>query len=939
MADFDPAAYAAGPQQASAPAPSSGDGSSFDPQAYVQEGQNERFGQPGEQIKAGLEGVAQGVLGSAAPYLENKVLKVPKANILAREKANPVIKGAGEVTGLVGSTLTGIPGLGTAMEGVGAAARGVTEAGQALNDVHAAQGALKLAQAAGDAEGISKAADALQTAKEGAKSVGYFSRVGSSAVQQAAEMAVLQGSDEASKLILNDPETSAQSAIANIGLAAALGGSGGAFITGAVSPLWNATAGKVLEGSLGTFLDHVNNVGPKLADKWQGMAEKLGVKVPQEIVGAQAGDSAMQYYNDLKRLENPAIRNAEETFHKDVSQSVLDATGLPAEDFQNHDIAAEGREGMEIFKKEAKAIHEPVVEEFNKLTEPFKNTEVDRGAHIAPLDEKISQLALDKGWVGAKIPQNELVEHTLQSLPKIKTAQDLKTLITEVGNIGQKDPQALGYAAGRIKASLLEGMQNILGDAIQKGGDPALFDRYVAARKNYAKVASLYDRMGQELSIGKFDGPETFLKRLEEKRSPEEFFKKLSPEGNAEILPILQENFPQTAEKVRQNEMKKIVAPAVRAAKGENAINVKTLNANITKKMAGQAAYAKWALPQQLIDRASAAEEIGGMIPKIKDSGTPGGLLNLIKSVPTTAIGTIAYITGHNPIIGALAGHLGQLLSRNAPEAIKLSLLRTLASGEPVSGPGFKAMVDMIHNVIKGESLLNKATESVFKSGSQVLTDKLMPNKADREKLDKIVEKSQQDPNFMMNLTKGETGHYLPQHQSYLTQNVNNQVQYLASLKPQRTPSGPLEKPYPLSSGAMDRYNRALDIANQPAVVLQHVKNGTLQSTDVQDLNALAPGVYNRMAQKLQVEMAKAKDSEYRIPYHTRMGVSLFLGSPIDPSMNPQSIMSAQPPPPPQPQPQGQPMKGRQGKGAINKMPNSYKTPSQAAESDRSSRD
>jgi hypothetical protein len=89
-------------------------------------------------------------------------------------------------------------------------------------------------------------------------------------------------------------------------------------------------------------------------------------------------------------------------------------------------------------------------------------------------------------------------------------------------------------------------------------------------------------------------------------------------------------------------------------------------------------------------------------------------------------------------------------------------------------------------------------------------------------------------------------------------------------------------------------YNKALDIAQNPLSVLKDVKNGTLTSTDTTHLQHLYPALYERIKEKLFSQIIDAKEQEKIIPYKVRMGLSRFLGQPLDVSMQPTSIMSNQ---------------------------------------------
>lgn len=895
MADFDSLVDDSAQTQASAAMPQEGQTPSFD---SLQD-DSEKYSTPEQMGKTALEGIAQGVAGPLAPYLERKLDIAKGEDILGRQKENPVTHGAGEALGLGASTLAGVPGVGTGMEMAGEAA------------VHS----LGLAEP-----------------------VSYAAKVGSSAVKAAAEMAVLQGSDETAKMVLSDPDTSAQSAISNIGMAAALGGAGGAFMTGALSPLWRATVGDNVEKFLGGFKDHLNGVGHTIPEEMKAAQDTLGINIAPEIKGANVSPRGAQFYNDLKSSQSGAIKTAEATLHNDVANSIMQATGRTAEDFQNYDIASAGREGMNTFEKEYRAKSEPITKEFNDLTEPFKSAKVD-DRHVAELSDAVVRKAQEKGWLGSDIPQQKIVNGVLNRLPELKTAEDVKRLMTTIDNIASENPMALSHAARDLKGLVLDTQQDVLGKAIQEGS-PNLYDRYVNVRGQYKDLAKLSNEVGAQLNIGKFTGPEGLLAKLAEKRSPEEFMNKLSPAGNAEILPFLEKHFPQTLEHIKDNELKKLIAPAVKAAKGDLPLNVQTLNNAIKSKLAGQQAYAKWALPEALIKRAEAGEYLlKQAIPGIKDSGTAGWLQRKIAGLPSSAMGAVAWATGHNPLIGGLVGHAAELLNKQAPEAIKLALLRFVAADQPIEAQGFKSAVDFLHNVIKGEATINKATVNVFKPGTQVLADNLMPSKEDRTKLDKIIDKLQDKPDAMLAMTNGKTGHYFPDHQTQLSASAARNVQYLQSLKPRPHQAGPLDRPIAPSPAEEARYHRALDIANQPAIVLQHVKDGTVQVSDLQDLKALYPALYTKMAAKISNNMINRHSDEEPIPYKTRMGISLFLHQPVDSSMNPASIIAAQPKPkdpPPQAQAQG---KAKRGVSSLGKTNKGYMTPNQAAESDRSGRD
>ena len=312
-------------------------------------------------------------------------------------------------------------------------------------------------------------------------------------------------------------------------------------------------------------------------------------------------------------------------------------------------------------------------------------------------------------------------------------------------------------------------------------------------------------------------------------------------------------------------------------------------------------------------------------------------------------------------MVGALLGgpSLGALMDEQGPQIVKKildhisthygdvatlsqekglgnarAMLAKLLTQDSVghSAADFKSGVDYVSTLRKSQDVLNKSAKNVLKPGTSLSLR--IPDAASREKLDKLVAKQgSEQPD-----TTQKPHSYLGDHQEALNATKARIVQYLRDLKPQPKQLGVFDKPLPPSKAEIARYNRALDIAQNPNLVFEKLQRGTLQPSDIQDLHAMYPAYYPQMAQALQKAMVELKNEEEPLPYKVRMGISMLLGSPLDSTMQPQSIQSAQSvfiqQQPPQPQ-------GSQGKPSKmnNKGSNAYKTPNQEAESDRSSRD
>lgn len=912
-AGFDPDAYLSqGAQQA----PPQQDTGGFDPDSYLKQANDEQFGTPGQMAITAAEKVAQGYSGPIGPFIEKKLLHVPVENIRARAEANPITAGVGEAAGLAGGMLTGT-------------------------------GEAALMGKAGE---IAQAASGLGHAAEGA-SLGF--KVGSEAVKQAAEMAVLQSGDEVSKRILSDPKASAESAMANIGLSAALGGTLGAFGTGVISPIWSATAGPKVEQVLSAVKNHLNGAKLLMPEEAENAIKTLGIDVdPVTRAGLSQDPRAMEPYSLLREAKHKGVMEGIENLQKDASDSVSNSLGIAPEDIAVHSENEAGHELYDTFKKEYTDKYEPIANALDKRNSEAANISI-------PDEDRLSQYGriIENGMkkVGTDSPAYKLYNDYGNRLLAKETIGGVDQLKTEIGNEIKKairagdmnTSQALQDIRGTL-SDFQEGQIARQGRSLEKAGVEGaeknatdLLNERAETNRRYKEFAKMSDQLAGHLDVGGFSGANGLMSKLADKVSAEQLLKKFSFKGNADFIPFLQEHFPEVLEKVKENELKRFLKPAVLSAKGEQPMNIKKLGDIIDKAMAGQKEYVQAIMPQGSLEKIQAAKDLMNAIPQHQSSGTAGWMTKMYQHMPASGLAAVGMLTGHNPIFSAILGETAQRLGvSDMPNAMRLGYLKFLASEQPVKAEGFRSMVDYMHNAYKGENTLAKATKNVFKAGTQVLMENQYPDSSDREKLDKKITQLQDKPEQWANQNPGHLAHYLPDHQVAVTGTTTAAMQYLQQLKPKPTQLSPLDTPIPPSKAEEARYHRALDIAQQPALVLQHMKDGTLQTTDLTDLHMMYPSVYQQMAQKLTEQMSTQHAGEAPIPYRTRMGLSLFLGQPMDSTMTPSSIVAAQPKPvQPKQTDQNAPMKGRKGSGSLGKSNSTYNTPEQSAERDRASRD
>jgi hypothetical protein len=100
-----------------------------------------------------------------------------------------------------------------------------------------------------------------------------------------------------------------------------------------------------------------------------------------------------------------------------------------------------------------------------------------------------------------------------------------------------------------------------------------------------------------------------------------------------------------------------------------------------------------FAISEQSLSRVGMIKELLEAVPtKMNTSGTGKTLDALWKHVPGTALGMATMITGHNPATALIVGGLTELISRDAPDAIRLAVLKFLGSNQKIDAEGFKAL-------------------------------------------------------------------------------------------------------------------------------------------------------------------------------------------------------------------------------------------------------
>lgn len=555
------------------------------------------------------------------------------------------------------------------------------------------------------------------------------------------------------------------------------------------------------------------------------------------------------------------------------------------------------------------------------------NTAATSAGTVDTLQQRLANLITREKW--GLNPDSDIMRamgRVQKNLPNVKTLDDLNAFIKQVGDdmksqhpFGLADP--MSRAGGMVKGILRDAES----EAIESHLSGDALTAYRATQQKFAAAAKLKE--GIEATLGAKGSVTNYGKSIKALASEngEKVLRALSGSGDASWLEFVQQHFPETSEIIKKYHIDSVLA----AAKDGESLSSKKLTTALDK-LSPQ--VRNFALTQEQQATVASAH---GLIEKLNDktynwsntARTQDKLSNY--SIPA-AIALVSELTGHGFATSLLLGQASHILGKTIPDHTRLALLKFLGSTNKVDGGAFKVAADYISRVGKGESLVTKATQNVFKDGADVLPDSKRPTEAVLDRLDKKLQKLQADPSPLLE-GGGKIGHYLPEQVGAIGETNARVVNYVNSQRPTGQKLSPLDPVMPPSEIEKAAFTKVLEIAQQPLVVVEKIKDGSLLPDDVIHLQAMYPKMYDTLVQKLTNAMTEHLAADGEVPYHTRMSLSLFTAQPLDATMTPEAIISAQPRPAAQPQ-QGQMTQPKHSTAKLGKLPNNYLTATQSAE-------
>ncbi len=340
-------------------------------------------------------------------------------------------------------------------------------------------------------------------------------------------------------------------------------------------------------------------------------------------------------------------------------------------------------------------------------------------------------------------------------------------------------------------------------------------------------------------------------------------------------------------------------------------------------------------------------------LSKLGESGDPlGGLAKKGATAVTEGLagvagaksGLLAYSIVRNLLGKPIEKIMGKLSAKANPyvtDAVIKSLLTNSAAGVPNA-------IHYAQQVARGAQKIATGVEALFKAGSAEIAP--AASDAAKEELKGFIEGGQveeqiknqigSEPQATPAFAHGgqvtapqPTDHFatvFPEQNTLLNAAKGRISSYLNGLRPTAHQPKLAFDPKPLDRDKHRSYNKAIELAVNPLKILDKVNKGNLTPEDMKHFTAMYPEVYTTLSKRMTERITKAQLAGEKPDYKKRQAMSLFLGAPLDSTLTPVAIQTAQAVFANKNAQQQPMLKNKKGTSSLGKSVDSYQTADQA---------
>lgn len=873
----------------------------------------QRFGGLGQQVLTGAEGFAKGLVGPVATGAEEVFSQMGVPGISAEERrgrmeANPMLFGASEAAGFIAPMVATLGASAPARAGIAGASK-FTQAGA-----------------------IAGAEKALASSLGLKVEAGFVNQVVPEAIKGAFGAALYQGGDEISKAFNQDPNQTAQIAVTNIGMAGVLGGIFAGTLGAAAAGLKAAKAGVVdtitpafvsevdrPHMEAGNFEAIVKNSNVLNEKEKAGILASLGKKKANapEIEAAAKSLGApvlegMVADNKLVQRAEDALINGAPTYsgikraqlYKDAWSVGAAATDAALGPGSNVTKAELGNQLKEALTARLKQQNQPIEALYSLVKEGQQVLPVEEGALKGLIAELGSMKELQ---LSPSAPESKIIKRVVEELANVKTVDDLKAYksilsrsLPPTAPSGEK--RIVGIISDKLKeleeGSVIRAAKEIGKTDFQTGAKiNSLIEQRKAADAMYKGFITDVKTLSERLGKGRVYGLQDALHFINERLTPEEVATRLFSKKDSEFLKFFEGKFPEEMQSIRDFQKRELRDASL--ADDKSSLSPLRLFNNVNKlEPEVQAILFK---PEEL--------------QKLRDAET------YLRSFPKNfnPSGTAT----KSALLEAFEHPVGAAIANARDMGIEAFVKLVSQSGD------IQNATKLGKATVRGWNNASKAAKNLFVAGREVLPANVVSIASHREKLAKLVDVYSQNPAKFMEMNDNNP---VPEYAQAFSKTAVMAVQYLDSIKPRADKKAPLDSKMPISQIEKAKYDRQVALVQQPLLIMQHIQDGTITPQDVTTIKTVYPELYSKLQADVFHHMAEAVEKGTPIPYRLKLTLSVFLGQPLDSSLQPSAIMAAQPKPQQSQEPAPKMPGPKRGTANLNKAPTQFQTPEQARE-------
>lgn len=493
--------------------------------------------------------------------------------------------------------------------------------------------------------------------------------------------------------------------------------------------------------------------------------------------------------------------------------------------------------------------------------------------------------------------------------------EDLQKWKTTVGRQTDTVPFAsekIGEVLDTFESKQVRNFAETMPDSAQKAEILGRLDLADKASSLYAPFITKLQRFAPILGVKEFRGLGDMLRKLSNPNyGAEKILDNLlkKSKGNAEFAQFLKEDMPEFLDVLGRAKKAEIYAKGMGGGdkfKSRTALN----NILLDEKMSPEQ-RALFFTPEE--------------ISKLKDAKTYLDRFSATSNFnPSGTSGAQSYqgLLAH-PLATGVAMALGNLkdlaalkVMRSHIPGVSYAKVGQLAAIERASNLARQRIVSTAKNVFEavqksteiqtGEAGAGKKIEGSLEkklegyTGSQ-LSPKSEPTKKKDDAIADIesVRQMANSPEALLaRIEKITQGLYdnAPNISGSFQQSMVRATQFLHSQVPTLPEPLPMAAKPVMNQAAIEKFQRALGAVHDPVEVMRKIRTGGLTREEVMAVQQVYPKLYQQMVGQLTQQMVdyQAKKDKPPLPYQTKLGLSKFLGQPLDHSMLPQTIVSNQ---------------------------------------------